>query len=127
MNGDATTQQILQYGALGGVMKSGMINFSKLIGITTSSIYIQVSLLFVGSTFGAAILITLALSQKAMQQSVYFDASLQHVRWTDDRETAPTELVIAAAAAGAPLLAGTLMMEASGTVLSAFATLEHFR
>jgi hypothetical protein len=54
-------------------MKSGMINFSKLIGITTSSIYIQVSLLFVGSTFGAAILITLALSQKAMQQSVYFD------------------------------------------------------
>ncbi len=69
VNGNAKTALVLQYGALGGVMKSGVINLSKLISMTTPNLLIRLPLLFVGSTFGAAVLITLAISQKVLLYS----------------------------------------------------------
>ena len=69
VNHNATTTQVVQLGALGGVMKSGILNFTTLVSMTSNNLYITLPLVFMGSTFGMAVLVTLALSQNVLQRS----------------------------------------------------------
>ncbi|RFU36303.1 hypothetical protein B7463_g98, partial [Scytalidium lignicola] len=96
VEGSSTTARILRLRAFGGLIKSGIINPSILISITSRNVFIHVLLVFVSSTFGAAVLVTLAMSQEVL---------------------APNALIIAAAA-GAPLMVGTVMLQTTGPVVT---------
>ncbi|RYP14042.1 hypothetical protein DL767_010439 [Monosporascus sp. MG133] len=99
VNGDPTTRLVLQTGAWAGVSKSGVLNFTVLISMTTDNIFVKVLMIVLGSPFGQALLVTLAVGQKILGRIV-------------------NELLIAAAAAAAPLTAGSVMVEATGGVYS---------
>jgi len=98
VNGSSLSKEILQLGALGGAIKSGAINFAILISSTTS-IFTQLSIVILTSSFGVALLVTLAITQKLMSQT-------------------PMELLVAAAAAAAPLMPGTVLLDATQAVVS---------
>ncbi|CRG85088.1 hypothetical protein PISL3812_02224 [Talaromyces islandicus] len=100
VNGDATTAQILRLGALGGLIKSGILNAAVLLCLTAgNNIFLLVLLAFAGSSFGSAVLATSVIALRSLGD-------------------VPNELLIAAVAAGAPLTAGTAALDASGPVAS---------
>jgi hypothetical protein len=68
VNGSSLSKEILQLGALGGAIKSGAINFAILISSTTG-LFTQLSIVILTSSFGVALLVTLAITQKLMSQS----------------------------------------------------------
>jgi len=69
VNHNATTAQVVRLGTLGGVMTSGILNFTTLVKMTSNNMYITLPLVLFGSTFGMVVLVTLALSQDALQRS----------------------------------------------------------
>ncbi|KAG8803251.1 hypothetical protein FRC18_007350, partial [Serendipita sp. 400] len=86
VNGNRTTEEIVRLGALAGVMKSGILNYSLLVSSTSSS-SASLAMMFATSTFGMAFVVTLAMAEKTIH-------------------TIPDPLLIGALAAGAPLTAG---------------------
>ncbi|KAL2831524.1 hypothetical protein BDW59DRAFT_157950 [Aspergillus cavernicola] len=98
VNGNATTGQILRLGALGGFVKSGILNSTVLLALTSNNILVRVLLTFAGSSFGSAVLATSIIAMKSLGD-------------------VPDELLIAVAAAGARLTAGTAALDASGMLL----------
>jgi hypothetical protein len=72
VNGTPLTEKILQLGALGGVIKSGVLNFAILIASTTG-FFTSLLLVIITSSFGVTLLVTLALTQKVMYESKSFD------------------------------------------------------
>ncbi|GFF56460.1 hypothetical protein IFM46972_10521 [Aspergillus udagawae] len=102
VHGNEITAQILRLGALGGLIKSGILNAATLLALVSDNIFVLVLLCFAGSSFGAAVLATSIIALKSLGD-------------------VPNELLIAAAAAGAPLTAGTAVVFASGPVSSILA------
>lgn len=71
VEGAPTTSLILQTGAWAGLLKSGVLNFSVLIAMTSNNIFVTVITIVLGSSFGAAELVTLAVCQSVLGQSSY--------------------------------------------------------
>lgn len=111
VNGSSLTAEVLQLGALGGVIKSGALNFAILVSSTTS-FFTSLLLILLTSSFGVSLLVTLALTQKIMFQSMLFRFRVIHP--AHGNTIAPTDLLIAAAAAAAPLMSGTVGLAATG-------------
>jgi hypothetical protein len=66
VNGNATTAQILRLGALGGLIKSGILNAAALLGLTSNNIFVHVLITFAGSSFGSAVLATSIVAMKSL-------------------------------------------------------------
>ncbi|KAG8827890.1 hypothetical protein FRC17_007693 [Serendipita sp. 399] len=86
VNGSPTTTQVLRLGALAGVIKSGVFNYSFLISSMSSGSTAFVMML-TGSTFGIAFIVTNAIAQRVLH-------------------AVPDSLLIAALATAAPLTVG---------------------
>ncbi|KAI9367875.1 hypothetical protein BJX61DRAFT_547069 [Aspergillus egyptiacus] len=97
VNGDPITNRILTLGAIGGVVKSAVLCVAGLLSLTSANIYVSVLVIFVASSFGAAILTTTIIAGYALGR-------------------VPDQLLIAAVAAGAPLISGMAASNASTTL-----------
>ena len=71
MNASPITSQVLRLGALGGIMKSGILNVASLIYLLASDVLEIQLMLNVTTIFGATVLITLALGHEALGQSKF--------------------------------------------------------
>jgi hypothetical protein len=76
VNGSITTIRILRWGALGGVIKSGILNAAILVSMMAKNFILKALLVFVATTFGMAVLITFALSQEALNQSKFVSENI---------------------------------------------------
>ena len=66
VNGSEKTVDIVRLGALGGVIKSGILNFTCLVCLTSTNHFHYLVMTFLLSPFGMAMVVTLYLSQKAL-------------------------------------------------------------
>ncbi|KAG8828183.1 hypothetical protein FRC17_007592 [Serendipita sp. 399] len=96
VNGNGSTKEIVRLGALAGVIKSGILNYSLLVSSISSS-PVSVAVIFATSTFGMAFIVTLAMAEKTIHMT-------------------PDSLLIGALAAGAPLTAGGAIASSTATV-----------
>jgi hypothetical protein len=65
VNGNEITARILRLGALGGLIKSGILNAATLLALVTDNVFVLVLLFFAGSSFGAAVLATSIIALKS--------------------------------------------------------------
>ncbi|KAL5326634.1 hypothetical protein ACEPPN_004321 [Leptodophora sp. 'Broadleaf-Isolate-01'] len=98
MNGMPVTAQVASFGALAGAIKSGVRAFGIFVSLHTSS-YTTLSLKFLLLPVGLAFFVTNAIAQR--------------IFWP-----VPDGLLIAAAAAGGPMLFGSLELWGGGTAHS---------
>lgn len=66
VNGDEATAQILRLGALGGLIKSGILNAATLLALTSDNIFVTVLLSVASSSFGSAVLATSVVALKSL-------------------------------------------------------------
>lgn len=71
VNGSEKTADIIRLGALGGIIKSGILNFTVLVCLTSTSTFHHLIMTLLSSPFGMAMVVTLYLSQKALGGSKY--------------------------------------------------------
>lgn len=69
MNGSAKTTQVLHLGAIGGLMQSGILNFAAMVCMLSTSTHHYLILVFLLSSFGIAVVVTLFLTQKVLGES----------------------------------------------------------
>ncbi|KAF4119832.1 hypothetical protein GMORB2_3520 [Geosmithia morbida] len=79
VEGAPITTLVVQTGAWAGLLKSGVLNFSVLIAMTTQNVFVFVITIFLGSSFGASELVTLAVCQSILGRSPI--ASIIAIGW----------------------------------------------
>ena len=70
VNGNATTAQVLGLGAIAGLLKSGIMNAAVLMSLTMNNVFVEVLLIYVMSTFGAAVLVTSYVALKVLDRGM---------------------------------------------------------
>jgi hypothetical protein len=70
VNGDAVTNQVAYFGALGGVVKSGILNAIVLLALCTQKHWIYGIFVLATSTFGTALLTTYVMSEKIFEYGI---------------------------------------------------------
>ncbi|KAG8856833.1 hypothetical protein FRB91_000283 [Serendipita sp. 411] len=98
VNGNPTTGEILRIGAWAAVIKSGILNYSMLTFIMSTSAT-NVIILFATTSFGSAFVVTLAVTQRVLHST-------------------PDALLIGALAAGAPLTLGGAILVGNSPIVS---------
>ena len=69
VNDSPKTTQVLQSGALGGVILSGILNFAALVCMASKNTYQYLVIVVLLSSFGIAVVVTLILTQKILGES----------------------------------------------------------
>jgi hypothetical protein len=100
-NGSIPTGEIVRLGALAGVIGSGVHKYCQLVSMSSNR-----TQLLMASKFGVPFVVTLAITQKAIATSMSND-SMFEIFGSHLSVIAPDSLLIAALAAGVPLMAGT--------------------
>ena len=76
VNGNPITSEVVRVGALAGVIKSGVLNFSLLVARANTDI-VASTLIFGLSSFGIAFIVTVAIAQEVLHDGNYAKGNIE--------------------------------------------------